>query len=187
MPVKHALLGILSQGERHGYDLKADFDRRVGDLWDLNYGQIYTTLDRLEREGFIEGFAVEQQGRPDKRIYRITPRGREELARWLVQPIDRPRPLRDEIFVKLLFLDQSNPTALLDLIERQRSLYLRQMAQLTQRKYELTRSQSPRESLISSLLIDAGLYHAEADVRWLNHCEARIRAAVGNTSEEERR
>src|SRR6266478_6429111 len=99
MSVKYALLGILAKDQRHGYDLKDAFEESVGDFWTVNYGQIYRTLDRLERDGLVEWHQEPQERRPDRKVYRITPKGRTELEQWLVEPSSRPRALRDELFV----------------------------------------------------------------------------------------
>jgi len=109
MPVKHAILGILKEAPRHGYELKSIFDERIGNFWNLNYGQIYTTLDRLEKEDFVSGAEEEQDSRPDKKVYNISPKGIQELERWLQEPATKPRPLRDELFIKLLFISRENP------------------------------------------------------------------------------
>jgi len=179
MSVKYALLGILSESERHGYDLKEAFDERVGDFWALNFGQIYSTLDRLEREGLVEWRAEQQERRPDRKIYRITPRGKQELEEWLRLPVTRPRALRDELFIKLVFLQPTDPQAILELIEKQKDIYVRHMRKLTQRKVELQKRPDRRELLVTELLIDAALFHAEADVRWLGLSEEKLRATPG--------
>lgn len=175
MPVKHAILGILKEAPRHGYELKTIFDERIGIFWNLNYGQIYTTLDRLEKEGFISGTEEEQDSRPDKKVYDISLRGITELERWLREPAVKPRPLRDELFVKLLFTSQENPNLALGLIERQTQIYMEQMRELTETKYRLSKKGINRENMMTDLLTDAALFHAEADVRWLSNVEAKIR------------
>jgi DNA-binding PadR family transcriptional regulator len=177
MSVKYALLGILSERDRHGYDLKGAFDERVGEFWSLNYGQIYTTLDRLEREGLVEWRDEPQEKRPDRKIYRITGKGRRELERWLGRPVARTRALRDELFIKLLFLDRGAPAPILDLIHRQKQVYLQHMKRLTKRKIELGRRPDHAETLVTELLMDAALFHAEADVRWLGLCEQKLAPA----------
>jgi DNA-binding PadR family transcriptional regulator len=149
MSVKHASLGILSERERHGYELKAAFDERVGEFWSLNYGQIYTTLDRLEREGLVE---------------------------WLGRPITRTRALRDELFIKLLFVGRGGVESVLDLIQRQKETCLGRMKRLTQRKFELSKLERRDDLLVTELLVDAALFHAEADVRWLGHAEQKLGA-----------
>ena len=174
MPVKHAILGIIKEGPRHGYELKSIFDERIGNFWNLNYGQIYTTLDRLEKEGFISGTEEEQDSRPDKKVYDISIKGVQELERWLQEPATKPRPLRDELFIKLLFISRENPELALRLIERQTYIYMEQMRELTETKYRLTKDGINRENMMTDLLTDAALFHAEADVRWLRHVEANI-------------
>jgi DNA-binding PadR family transcriptional regulator len=179
MSIKFAILGILAEGDLHGYDLKSSFDERVGDFWSLNYGQIYSTLDRLEKDGLVSHDREAQEKRPDRKIFRITPAGREELAQWLAAPVTRIRALRDEFFIKLVFLVKSDPAAVLALIDRQKTLYLKQMNRLTQRKLALKKEAVGNgAALASELLIDAGLFHVEADIRWLTLCEAKIRAAI---------
>ncbi|MHB1652962.1 MAG: PadR family transcriptional regulator [Desulfitobacteriaceae bacterium] len=176
MPVKHAILGILKDAPRHGYEMKNIFDEQVGNFWNLNFGQIYTTLDRLEKEGFVSCTEEEQESRPDKKVYFISPTGVQELARWLQEPITKPRPLRDELFIKLLFMSRENPEPVFRLIEQQTSIYMEQMRELTNAKYRLTKDGIKRENMMTDLLMDAALFHAEADVRWLRHVEAKILA-----------
>jgi DNA-binding PadR family transcriptional regulator len=190
MSVKHALLGILAEQPQHGYDLKQAFENKVGDFWSLNYGQIYTTLERLYDNGFVDYQEIEQSDKPDKKIYRITAAGREVFDAWRSSPVKaEPRALRDELFLKLVFMDQGQIPAILNLIRTQQSVYMAHMMQLTNRKYEIEqrtrqklaqttsdaeRSRIEHECLMSSLLIDVALYHAEADIRWLRHCEAKV-------------
>jgi DNA-binding PadR family transcriptional regulator len=193
MAVKYALLGILAQEPSHGYDIKRAFDEKVGEFWNLNFGQIYTTLDKLEDEGFIQHDEISQQDKPDKKVYRITPAGVEELQDWLTRPLKpEPRTLRDELFIKLMFMNTSDPQPALQLIRTQQSVYLAYMMRLTDKKYQIEqnarkaasravdeneRQHLEHDRLLNSMLIDAALFHAEADIRWLKHCEAKIREA----------
>lgn len=176
MSVKYAMLGILAEQDLHGYDLKSNFDEKVGDFWSLNYGQIYTTLDRLEKEDLVTYDRQSQEKRPDRKIYSITPKGRRELAEWLSTPVNKIRALRDEFFIKLLFMDKTDPQPVLNLIEKQKALYLTQMNKLTQQKVALKKKAKSRDSLMTELLMDAGLFHAEADIKWLAMCESKIKA-----------
>lgn len=175
MSVRYALLGILSERNRHGYDLKDAFDERIGDFWSLNFGQIYSTLDRLEREGLVEGRIEEQDKRPNRKIYRITPKGRRELEGWLSQPVEKPRALRDELFIKLLFLDISDREPALALIQKQKQVYMQHMQRLTRRKLEMSQRPDRKDLLVTELLMDAALFHAEADLKWLAHTEQKLR------------
>jgi len=180
MSIKYALLGILAEGDLHGYELKASFDAKVGEFWSLNYGQIYSTLDRLEKEGLVTHDRQAQEKRPDRKIFSITPEGRNELAQWLATPVAKVRALRDEFFVKLVFMDKNHPAAILALIDKQKVLYLRHMNRLTQRKIALKTEADPGDLLTTELLLDAGLFHAEADIKWLTLCEAKMKAGGDN-------
>jgi DNA-binding PadR family transcriptional regulator len=178
MSVKYALLGILCEKECHGYTLKEAFDRRVGTFWSLNYGQIYQTLERMQRDGLVESYDEPQDRRPDRRVYRATEFGHQDFQEWLRRPIPRPRVLRDELFIKLLFLERHDRTLVPHLIESQKSIYMKHMRQLTEQKLALARQPAHDGKLVTETLIDAALFHAEADVRWLAHCDQRFRAAA---------
>ncbi len=179
MSIKYALLGILAEKDQHGYELKAGFDAKVGEFWSLNFGQIYSTLDRLEKAGLATHDRQSQERRPDRKIFSITSEGREELRLWLATPVAKIRALRDEFFIKLVFMDKNDPGAVLDLIEKQKVLHLRHMNLLTRRKVALKNETGSPDILTTELLLDAGLFHAEADIKWLTLCETKIKA--GNT------
>jgi DNA-binding PadR family transcriptional regulator len=122
--VQYAVLGLISSRRDgiHGYLLKSEFEDRFGDFWALNYGQMYRTLDRLERTGLIAGAEVPQVGRPPRRVYRITDRGKKSLDSWLdLPPGDGPRTMRDEVAVKLLFRSGERLRDLVDLVRKQRA------------------------------------------------------------------
>ena len=178
MSIKYAILGILAEKDLHGYELKSSFDEKVGEFWSLNYGQIYSTLDRLEKEELVTHDRLAQDRRPDRKIFSITPEGRKELDNWLSTPVNKVRALRDEFFIKLVFMDKKNPRPVLELIEKQKLLYLKHMNRLTQRKVALKKRSRDLDGLTTDLLMDAGLFHAEADIKWLSLCESKIRAAL---------
>lgn len=180
MSIKYALLGILAEQDQHGYELKTSFDAKVGEFWSLNYGQIYTTLDRLEKEGLVTHDRQAQEKRPDRKIFSITPEGRNELVQWLSTPVAKVRALRDEFFVKLVFMDKNHPAAILALIDKQKVLHLRHMNRLTQRKIALKTEPDSGDTLTTELLLDAGLFHAEADIKWLTLCEAKMKTGRDN-------
>ncbi|MGA2108228.1 MAG: PadR family transcriptional regulator [Syntrophorhabdales bacterium] len=175
MSIKFAMLGILAEKDLHGYELKSSFDEKIGDFWSLNYGQIYSTLDRLEKEELVTHDRQVQERRPDRKIYSITGKGRQELDEWLSAPVVKVRALRDEFFIKLVFMDKRDTGPIVELIEKQKTMYLKQMNRLTQRKVALKKGTWNLDALVTELLIDAGLFHAEADIRWLTHCENKIR------------
>src|SRR5262247_3682044 len=100
MSVRHALLALLSEGPKYGLQLREEFETRTGEVWPLNVGQVYTTLQRLERDGLVESDDAEVEG-PQK-SFRITPSGDRELAGWLRTPPDAASPPRDELVIKVL-------------------------------------------------------------------------------------
>jgi DNA-binding PadR family transcriptional regulator len=165
--VKHALLGLLAQRPMHGYELHSAFDETVGTLWELNIGQIYNTLRLLERDGLVAFHGQEQEGRgPPRKIYAITEDGRQELARWLSEPVQQPRRLKDEFYVKLVFsrLTGRNVQAL---IWSQRQAYLRVLHQLNDLRAQVDVEQDP----FTAVLLEGGALHLEADLKWLDRCE----------------
>ena len=184
MSVKFGLLGILAKQPQHGYELKRTFEQITGGFWQLNYGQIYQTLDRLEAEGFVTFKVEREESVPDKKVYEITTAGREALRHWIETPEPRPRPLRDELFIRLAVMSGGDLPAIFELLQAHRSIYLAKMSELTHAKTEIRDRADPREeaaagvpdALIEELLADAALFHAEADLRWLEHCEAKLRA-----------
>ena len=96
----HALLGMLSLGPASGYDLKKRIEGSVAHFWSESYGQIYPMLSQLAEDGLAERTRERQQGKPDRQVYAITTRGREELARWLDTPA-RHDGFRSELLLKL--------------------------------------------------------------------------------------
>ncbi len=170
MPVRHALLGLLEQRPRHGYELKAAFEAVVGgeENWEVKPAQVYTTLARLEEAGLVRVRAVERDGGPEKRVYVITPAGREELHAWLAAPVATNHQ-RDEFFLKLMLsLATGN--------EPRRLLYT-QRASLYQELHDLTARRDradPERELARILLLDQAMAHVEADLRWLEIIEARL-------------
>src|ERR671935_1791030 len=100
MSVRHALLALLSEGPKYGLQLRQEFEARTGEVWPLNVGQVYTTLQRLERDGLVESDDGGEEG-PQKG-FRITKEGQEELVEWLRTPPDLSSPPRDELVIKVL-------------------------------------------------------------------------------------
>jgi DNA-binding PadR family transcriptional regulator len=172
--VQYALLGLIAARTRgaHGYQLKGEFDSLYADFWSLNYGQLYRTLDRLERAGMIEGSEEVQSGRPNRRVYRITQSGQRTLDDWLLlPPSHEPRPLRDDLSVKLLFLTEGRRDETLGLIKSQRAAYLHHLARLSKR-----RAQIEGQNLFATtlLLLQADM-RVRADLAWLDHVEEEVR------------
>jgi DNA-binding PadR family transcriptional regulator len=167
--LKFALLGLLAQEPRHGYDLKNAFEAMLGGTWPLNIGQVYTTLSRLERDGLVDSEVVEQELLPDRKVYAITEKGREGLAQWLQLPASDSIRLKDEFFIKILVHQLVGSKDALPLIRKQVQIYMQKMAQLIS-----LRSDSSLDPA-TILLIDGAILHLEADLRWLELCEERLK------------
>ncbi len=171
MSVRHALLGLLAQRSRHGYELRAAFEALVGgeQNWDVKPAQIYTTLDRLEEAQLVMPQAVEQSGGPEKRIYGITTAGQAELDDWLASPTE-PEHQRDEFFLKLmlaLVIEGAQPRKV---IQTQRAALYQALHAIT-----LQRNRAdPKTALAQILYLDKVVMHLEADLRWLDMIEARL-------------
>jgi DNA-binding PadR family transcriptional regulator len=176
MSVRNALLGLLSQRPRHGYELRAAFEALVGgeELWDVKPAQIYTTLARLEESGLIRQEQIEQDSGPEKRIYALTDAGQAELAAWFESGIESDHQ-RDEFYVKLMLSlaadGAGSPGAgPYRVIHAQRSRLYQELHDLTARR---TRS-DPQSELAQIFLLDKTIMHVEADLRWLDMIEARL-------------
>ena len=176
MSVKQALLALLEEQPRYGYQLRAEFERRTGSTWPLNVGQVYTTLSRLERDGLVTAEGEDGEGHV---VYAITKAGREEVNGWFTTPVARTQPPRDELAIKLALAVSVPGVDVGAVIQQQRSATIRAMQDYTRLK---ARAGSD-DDLAWSLVLDSLVFAAEAEVRWLDHCEVRLRrAALGRTS-----
>ncbi len=166
--IRYAVLGVVGQNPRgvHGYALKRQCDRILGHFWQLNFGEIYRVLDRLAADGWIEA-AVGQPG-SSRKIYLITDKGRQNLDAFILEPpTDVPRPLRQEIAVKLLFAGKERLPELIRLINSQRDTYLHQLHLLTVQRRRLRRI--PMDAFVLGLLIDGAEFSVRAEFAWLDH------------------
>jgi DNA-binding PadR family transcriptional regulator len=169
MSVPDGLLVLLREGPRHGYQLASEFAERTAERWSLNTGQVYTTLDRLVRDGFVEP----DEDAPDdrRRTYRLTPAGALRAEAWLASAPPAPEDQRDELVLRVLLVAAVSSAAALELVHRQRR-------QLVDRLREVRRQQRDAgPSLLSRMAGDAVVARLEADLRWLDLCEERLRAA----------
>jgi len=170
MSVRQSLLAILDQGPCYGYQLRAEFDRRTGSTWPLNVGQIYNTLDRLERDGLVEKGDVDDQGHV---YWEITDAGSAEVRTWLSSPVERAQGTRDELAIKLAVAATLPGIDVAQVIHTQRRASLAQLQELNRAKYAGANPDGPEE-LAWALVIDSMIFSAEAEVRWLDHTEERL-------------
>ncbi|WP_153534072.1 PadR family transcriptional regulator [Streptomyces sp. RB17] len=167
MSTRHILLGLLAAGPSHGYDLKRRHDERFPQARPLAYGQVYTTLQRLVRDGLAEVEGTDADGGPERTLYRSTDAGAGELARW-AQEIAPPAPfVANEIFAKVVvsILADGDPAAYL---RAQRAAHMERMRQLTAVKTD------SNADLATVLSADYALNHLDADLRWMNTTAARL-------------
>jgi DNA-binding PadR family transcriptional regulator len=171
--VRNALLALLEEGPRYGYQLRQDFEQRTGGTWPLNVGQVYTTLARLERDGLVEGRGADAEGHV---VYAVTVAGRDEVASWFTSPVPRTQPPREELAIKLALAVSIDGVDVGTVIQQQRGATMSAMQDYTRLKRRDT-GQDPRE-LGWSLVLDSLIFAAEAEIRRLDHCEARLRRAA---------
>ncbi|WES66149.1 PadR family transcriptional regulator [Microbacter sp. GSS18] len=169
MSVRQSLLAILDQGPCYGYQLRAEFDRRTGSTWPLNVGQIYNTLDRLERDGLVTKGEIDAQGHV---FWAITDAGRAENRRWLDSPVPRGQGTRDELAIKLAVAATLPGVDVGELIRTQRDASVARLRAL-QRTSGADASEDPEE-LARSIVADAMIFAAEAEVRWLERTERAL-------------
>jgi DNA-binding PadR family transcriptional regulator len=173
MSVRQALLALLEEGPMYGYQLRSEFERRTGATWPLNVGQVYTTLTRLERDGLVAGSGTDGEGHV---VYAVTKAGRDEVATWFTTPVGRGTPPRDELAIKLALAVTVPGVDVGTVIQQQRSATMTALQDYTRLKRD--RDDSTPGDLAWGLVLDSLIFNAEAEVRWLDHCEARLRRAA---------
>ena len=167
MTVPLTLLGLLEREPSHGYDLKRDYDAYFGRGKPLSFGQVYSTLSRLARDGKVVISDLEPGEGPDRKRYIITDLGATEVDSWLTEPVAPEPHLQTVLFAKvtLALMLGRNAEGYLD---TQRAAHLQRMRELT----EIKRT----GGLVDGLLADHGLFHLEADLRWIDLTTARLDA-----------
>ena len=167
MSVPLTFLGLLEREPSHGYDLKRDYDTFFGGGKQLPFGQVYATLGRLARDGKVAAADVEPGAGPDRKRYVITDDGVADVDRWLTEPVEPQPSLQTVLFIKVvlsLMLGRSAEGYL----DMQRGAHLQRMRELTDVKRA--------GNTIDALLADHGLFHLEADLRWIDLTVARLDA-----------
>ncbi len=168
MSIKHGLLALLAPGPKYGYQLKAEFEAATGSTWPLNIGQVYTTLQRLEKGGQIE--SASEPDDDGRTIYAITADGKDELADWFRSPIVPEARPRDELAIKMAMAVSTPGVDVGEVVQAQRRQAMSSLQSLTRLKASV-----PDEDLARAMVIDSMVFAAEAEVSWLDRCEARLR------------
>jgi DNA-binding PadR family transcriptional regulator len=166
--VRHALLALLSEGPKYGLQLREEFEAGTGEVWPLNVGQVYTTLQRLERDGLVESDDAADEG-PQKG-FRITADGEQELAGWLRTPPDLTSPPRDELVIKVLVALRVPGTDVHEVIQVHRRYLVQLMQQWTRLKED-----EGEADLGLALVVDAELFRLDGVIRWLDAADGRLK------------
>ncbi len=169
MSVPLGLLALLDEGPRYGYQLRTDFEQRTGGTWPLNVGQVYTTLGRLERDGLVEPDGEDGEGRV---VYRITPAGSRQVHDWFTSPVAPDGRPRDELAIKLAMAVTVPGVDVAAVVQAQRVDTLRQLQELTRSK-----TRADPDDVARLLVLESQVFKAEAEIRWLDHCEHTLAAA----------
>ena len=168
MSVPHALLALLSDRPKYGLRLQNEFESRTGEVWPLNVGQVYTTLQRLERDGLVE--TDDGESERSRKRYRITSTGERELADWLRTPPDLVPPPRDELVIKVLVALQIPGIDIHEILQVHRRHVIETMQRYTQAK-----AVADEEDTALALVVDAELFRLEAIIRWLDAADVRLK------------
>lgn len=187
MSIKHSLLALLQESPRYGYQLRGEFEERTGSTWPLNIGQVYTTLDRLERDALIQKDGDDGEGHV---IYSITAAGRTEVMGWFAQPVAASNPPRNELAIKLalaLTLDDVDVSAV---VQAQRTASMKLLQDYTRQRRAAAGSAGTglagdpgtgdANDAAWLLVLDSLIFTTEAEVRWLDHCEGWMAKRAAN-------
>ena len=174
MSVKYGVLALLNRRSMHGYELGHELQDELGSGWAVNYGQIYSTLERLARDGLVvQSETVASSDAPDRKLYTVTPAGRAELRQWFLAADEGAETGREELYAKVM-LALTGDVDFQDVIQAQRKGQLRRIGQLTELKEQL----DPDLELGTVLQLDMFILKTEAVLRWLDTSEAKIRKSA---------
>ena len=178
MSVRNGLLAVLASGGRHGYELKKELEERTGALWELNVGQVYTTLARLERDGLVveqgpAGSAGDTGAAQDQRTYALTEHGRAEVADWFARPRSRSVPERDELVIKLTLAATLDSVDLDDVIDAQRVATTEEL-----QRYTRLKAAAEPDDVARLFALDAVIAQIDGELRWLEQCQQRHHATA---------
>lgn len=188
MSIKHSLLALLQDEPRYGYQLRGEFEERTGSTWPLNIGQVYTTLDRLERDALVEKDGDDGDGHV---IYSITAAGRAEVAGWFAQPVAGTNPPRNELAIKLALAMTLEGVDVSAVVQAQRTASMRLLQDYTRQRRTAANNAGTQPSEVAAigrsndaawlLVLDSLIFSTEAEVRWLDHCEGWMSKRAAST------
>lgn len=171
MSIRYGLLALLSDGDAYGYVLRSRFEELTGSVWPLNIGQVYTTLSRLERDGLVAGAGTDAEGRV---MYTLSNPGRAELAQWWSVPVGRSDRPRDELAIKIALAVTTPGVDAGSVLQTQRGATMRSLQDLTRLKRHGAGPGPGSADLSWRLVLESMVFAAEAEMRWLDHCETAL-------------
>lgn len=179
MSLEFAILGFLSEGDRSGYDLKTRcLDREARHFWAADQAQVYRALEKLEKSSLVTSRSVHQEGKPDRRVYKLTSRGRSALTDWLAEPRGLP-PKRDPFLLQLRFADSLSDEALLGMLQATREVRQARLDGLRSRLAEHardTRKTPTRRDVFTRMTIEVAVAAARSDIDGIDDCIEYVRA-----------
>jgi len=178
--IKFILLGLLNYSPMTGYELKQTIDSSTSHFWHAHHSQIYTTLRKIEQEGLVISEIINEEGRPERRVYTITSTGKEILLDWLNKPLKTVSPVKEELLVRLFFSAQRDRQSVINELKFQRDLHQEVLA-----SYALIQKTIPNhkhqviadienESKFWSFTIDMGIKYEQMYITWLNEVIQKI-------------
>jgi DNA-binding PadR family transcriptional regulator len=177
LSLKYGVLGLLKEEPLHGYEVKNRFESMLGGTWEVNIGQIYTTLQRLERDGLVR--PVGSRGDRGKQQYKLSPEGQTALDQWLAQPDSGPQQLHEDIYVKLLLATRIANGDLQPMLARQKRAYLQRLRDLNRLE-----ERARRDGRIDlARLVRGALLHTEADLKWMDELSSERFGTEGGKAE----
>jgi len=168
MSIAHAVLGVLTESDRHGYEIAQVLAARTGGE-PYNTGQIHQALEQLEKRGWAVSRPTVGSSR-FRRPFAITPSGQDEFQAWMERPVPLSRPLRDEILLKLIFVGERDDRRVVDVLEDRRRAVLAALAKANHKRLSPKDRSTDRRVCLAALAADAMCFRQEAELRWVEHC-----------------
>lgn len=189
MSLKYALLGFLNYESMTGYQLKKYFDESVSSFWNASLSQIYPTLNNMSEEGLVKSEEVELESSLNKKIYSITPKGKEELVKWLASPTEI-QPHRSNLLLKLYFSSNISKKIVISQFEsliKQSKCKLEGYEKAIEHlhKEHFSVGFMKQEALYWNLTADYGVKHQEAFIKWCEECILKLKESDGGSNFED--
>ncbi len=178
MSLDFAILGFLSEADQSGYDLKTRcFDTQARHFWTADQAQVYRTLDRLERDHLVTSRHVAQTAKPSRRVFKLTPSGRDALGEWL-SSAHEPPPYRDPFLIQLYFAEHLTDDSLAEVLRESRSFHQQRLGDLRQQLSGLLKGKKrlSRRDEFAQMTLEAAMSTERANIDWLDDALETLRA-----------